>query len=438
MNQKMAVFQVLRVAERPLGLPEILEKLGPGFTERTLRRWLSEWTAQGLVSKQGQKRGTRYFVTSKQIESFTSASQKALDYVSKPLHQRKIVEYDEKWLQKYKPNETQWLSSSLKKQLFELGDRRQNHDPAGTYAQHIYNRLLIDLSYNSSRLEGNTYSLLETERLILKGESTEGKLDIETLMILNHKETIRYLVDHARRIDVSMDTICSVHHLLSENLIVENARGSVRNHSVRISGCAYLPLDETRRLTNNLQIIGQKSSQIQDPFEQSLFLLVHISCLQAFVDVNKRTARLCANIPFIKQNLVPCSFNAIDKGDYLSALIALYELQAVEPLIDLFVDSYTETCKAYDATVETLGFDEVRILYRQERRAIIRYIIENLVMGKDMDAYIQQQAESQVPEKDLLAFIDDVHEDLKLINPIRIAGLGVTREQLEAWLKIAR
>lgn len=114
-------------------------------------------------------------------------------------------------------------------------------DPAGTHAHQIFNRLLIDLSYNSSRLEGNTYSLLDTQRLVLEGSSAEGKLDEEKIMILNHKEAIRYLVDNAHRLDVDEQTICTLHYLLSDGLVEARYAGKVRDHGVRIGGSTYVP-----------------------------------------------------------------------------------------------------------------------------------------------------------------------------------------------------
>src|SRR6202030_2042468 len=105
--------------------------------------------------------------------------------------------------------------------------------------------------------------------------------------------------------------------------------------------------------------IIKKAALIENPYEQSLFLLIHITYLQAFSDVNKRTARLSANIPLIKSNLVPLSFNDVDRDDYTSAVIAIYELQNVRPIVDLYVFSYLRTCALYDSTVKTIRFDEV-------------------------------------------------------------------------------
>ncbi len=224
------------------------------------------------------------------------------------------------------------------------GRRLRKDDIAGTYAHQIYNRLLVDLSYNSSRLEGNTYSLPETQKLLLKGEAAEGKLDEERTMILNHKEAIRYLIDNAPRLQVDSLTICTLHFLLVGALVEVEDAGRIRREGIKIWGSVYIPYEDPKQLQARLDLIAQKASQIEDPYEQSFFLLVHVSYLQAFIDVNKRTARLSSNIPLIQKNLVPLSFNDVTREDYNSAIITIYELQDIRPLLDLYRFSYLRTC----------------------------------------------------------------------------------------------
>jgi hypothetical protein len=121
-------------------------------------------------------------------------------------------------------------------------------------------------------------------------------------------------------------------------------------------------------LQSRFNRIIEKAALIENSYEQSLFLLVHITYLQAFSDVNKRTARLCANIPLVKSNVVPLSFNDVEREDYTSAVIAIYELQEIRLLLDLYLFSYMRTCAMYDSTVKAMGIDEVRVRYRQQRR----------------------------------------------------------------------
>lgn len=339
----------------------------------------------------------------------------------------------EDWLKLYEPNTTFYVPSETRMQLIKAGQRAREEDPAGTYAHQIFNRLLIDLSYNSSRLEGNTYSLLDTERLLIQGASAEGKLDEEKVMILNHKEAIRYLVDIAPRLTVSVETVSTLHYLLSDGLVENRYAGKIRDHAVRIGGSAYIPLENPKKLQILLEHILEKAAKIKDPFEQSFFLLAHITYLQAFTDVNKRTGRLSSNIPLIKQNFVPLSFNDVEKDDYNSAMIAIYEFQDVMPLVDLYTFSYLRTCLMYDATVKAIGFDEVRVRYRQQRRTLIREIILQKMSGEKMQNYIHSQSQIISNREERDAFIEDVREDLQEMDHSRIAAFGISNDQLKVW-----
>ncbi len=346
------------------------------------------------------------------------------------------IAYVNSWIDSYEPNVTYYLSNDLRKELYKLGERAGNHDPAGTYAHKIYNRLMIDLSYNSSRLEGNTYSLLDTECLLLHSETAEGKLDEEKAMILNHKEAIRFLVENSGKIEITPTVIYTLHYLLSDGLVNSVEAGKVRRHGVRISGSIYTPFEDPKQLQRMLEEITFKASLIKDPYEQSFFLLVHISYLQAFIDVNKRTARLAANIPLIKNNLVPLAFNDVQVEDYMSSMIAVYELQDIRPMVDLYVYSYMRTCAAYDSTIQSIGFDEVRIRYRQERRELVRLVLLGEVAKAYLRGFVENKAEVMIPSLDRKSFVEDVLEDLSQIDSSRIFGLGVTLDQLNRWLEL--
>jgi Fic family protein len=433
-NGKMTVLRSLQQEDGLIAIQDLLHKLGSGYAERTVRRWLQELILDGVVEKEGEKRGTKYRAIPLRTEGqcFGPQSQEVMALVRRPLQERYPVTYVEEWLDSYTPNRTFYIPLYTRRKLRQEGERSKKEDPAGTYAHHIFNRLLIDLSYNSSRLEGNTYSLLDTQKLLLEGKSPEGKMNQETTMIINHKEAIRYLVDNADRLEVKERTIFDLHYLLSEGLIDSHYSGKIRADGVGITGSAYIPYENPKRLRRILEKILHKAALIDDPYEQSLFLLIHISYLQAFFDVNKRTARLAANISLIKNNLVPLSFNDVDKDDYTTAIIAIYELRNVQPLLDLYVFSYLRTCAMYDATVKSLGFDEVRVRYRQKRRALLSRIILEKLTGEKLRQRIELEAKN-VMEKDRESFIGDVYEDLREMDEARLIGLGVTPDQLEAW-----
>ncbi len=439
--QKQTLIDLLKKQGEPVSLNHLLKILGPDYAERTVRRWLNKLVVEGFVVRTGKKRGTRYslFISgAKQLVEFNIEKSRAINFVNQPIYKRNPTTYKLEWLESYQPNETYYLSEYDRTQMYQNGKRGIEKDAAGTYFRKIYNRLLIDLSYNSSRLEGNTYSILDTEKLILEGKSAQGKLDEETIMILNHKEAIRYLVDTARGREIQYNEICTLHYLLSDGLVPKQYSGNVRDHGVRINATTYVPLENKNQLENILKIICQKSEQIQNPYEQSFFLLTHIAYLQPFIDVNKRTSRLSANIPLVRHNLVPLSFNDIKQQDYISAMLCVYELNDVQPLLELYRFSYLLSCKRYDVAIDDIGYNEIHVRYRNERREMLRHVISQSLVENNLRDYLNLQIETLIPENDRKEFENDLIEELNEINEHRIAGLGITTEQLQHWLKLYR
>src|SRR3990167_1896818 len=441
-DKKVAVLLALKGQIHPVTLLELLGQLGEGFYARSVRRWLAEMVVDGTVSKTGEKRATKYQAVAASTTAeqsnfhFGDKAMRALRYVQKPLFDREPITYQTKWLGAYQPNHTFYLTAEQRTLLQRVGKPRAKIMPSGTYAHHFYHRLLIDLSYNSSRLEGNTYSLGETEKLLIEGIASAGKLDAEKTMILNHKEAIRYLVDNATHLTIHYDTICTLHYLLSDGLVLSKYAGKMRDHAVKISSSSYIPIENPDRLKNQLIHICDIAKKIQDAHEQSFFLLVQISYLQAFTDVNKRTARLSANIPLLKNNLYPIAFNCINKEDYISAMLAIYEKNDTAALAELYAFSYRYTCREYEALFYAMGFDEVRVRFRQEIRQLIRNIITHEYAHEKMNQFILSETQKRIPESFRTAFINSVYQELENIGPERIGGLGITQQQLEKWLQL--
>lgn len=443
-DKQQAILACLKDKHHGLSLPELLDMLGPTYSERSLRRWLQQLVDVNLITKTGQKRATRYFPTTQATPSneiflplalpFSLNNQSIVSQIKRPMLSRPPIGYQKQWLDAYIPNQSSYLSENLRQQMLREGLRQQGATPAGTYAHKIYERLLVDLSYNSSRLEGNTYSLLDTQKLLLSNQPNQEKLDAETVMLINHKEAIRYLVDKAALIPLASSIALTFHYLLADGLVETKYAGKVRDHGVRIALSSYVPLENQQKLRQYLKNICDKASMIRDPFEKSFFLLVHIAYLQAFIDVNKRTSRLMANIPLVKNNLVPLSFNDVDKDDYLSAMIAIYELNRTEPLAELYHYSYIRTCLQYDVTIESLEVDEVRVRYRMQRRAMLTEIIKRQLHDDVLDTYIIAAIKAQITEVDRKLFHEDLLEDLRELSPERIVGLGITEMELQQWL----
>ncbi len=236
MSKQSALKQIVHLLadfNEPVDFNTLDKALGNLYKERTLRRWLSELVDKGTIKKTGIKKGTLYQSVSPEKPSSSppgveaakdgfsrflgAAALRALASVRQPIYTRQPVTYNDDWIDSYQPNKTYYLSPEARETLTSLGVHNLASERAGTYARKIYNRLLIDLSYNSSRLEGNTYSLVDTEKLIIDGVGQNEKLDEERVMIINHKEAIRYLVENAEPIEIIPAEIYTLHYLLSSN-----------------------------------------------------------------------------------------------------------------------------------------------------------------------------------------------------------------------------
>lgn len=290
---------------------------------------------------------------------------------------RKPVGYQRDFLESYQPNRTWYLPEPLRRQLRKMGDTGQTRLPAGTYGRAILDRLLIDLSWASSHLEGNTYSRLDTRELIEHGRAAQGKAAIETQMILNHKSAIELLVENADTIGFNRFTLLNLHSVLSENLLPNPAdEGRLRQHAVEIGKSVYRPLVVPAQIEEMLDLLLGKANHIADPFEQSFFVMVHLPYLQPFADVNKRTSRLAANLPLIRANLCPLIFLDVPEQAYSRAILGVYGMARVELLRDLYVWAYERSTQEYLAIKQGLAEpDPLRLAWREVIKQSVREVV---------------------------------------------------------------
>jgi Fic family protein len=443
--------------KKTVNLNEIAERANlsakSGTDRRAIQRALAKMIRQNLVEATGKARARVYTLkesSSKTIEApalitsvdsfkdihLSAQSAELLQYISKSVQERKPVAYFRNFLFSYEPNKTFYLNPSLQKELLSIGQAENAVRPAGTYARNILTRLLIDLSWNSSRLEGNTYSLLETKRLLDFGENAEGKDAVEAQMILNHKDAIEYIIESADEKNISAHEILSIHALLSNNLLGDpSASGRVREMIVGISGTTYLPLENPHVLKECFNIFIEKMNRIENPFEQSFFSLVHLSYLQAFQDVNKRTARLVANIPFIKNNLKPLSFTDVTQKDYVAALIGVYEKNDVSLLRDLYVWAYKRSSQQYSAIQQVMGEpDSFKLKYRGIIQNIIRTIVLEKASGSQLVSKIKNMIQAlNISETDATRLFQMIEVEIISLHDGNIARFKIRPSEFQQW-----
>ena len=261
-------------------------------------------------------------------------------YIETPFYERQKVLYHREFLGDYIPNITFFLSSSQRTQLEQRVATLDITTENLTNQKRNIENLLIDISFSSSHLEGNTYSYLDTEVLIQYNEIAENKLVEETQMILNHKKVLEYLTHFKDTLTYDKKTFFEIHTLLGYNLLPQENLGVIRKTIVSIGRSAYTPTDNQWQLTEEFELFLTKLNAIDNPFEQSLFILVFIPYFQIFLDINKRTSRMLCNLPLLKNRLGVLSLLQIKKRDYITAILAIYELRDPWLMAQIFTDNY--------------------------------------------------------------------------------------------------
>lgn len=418
-----------------------LEALWPEIPRRTLQRRFSRWIAEGRVEAAGRGKLRRYrlagAIPSQSFPDYiplSADSRDVLAYVDQPLGARKPVGYQRDFLESYIPGETWYLPEPLRQQLHRIGDTGQSQLPAGTYGREILGRLLIDLSWASSHLEGNTYSLLDTRELIEHGRAARGKDSIETQMILNHKAAIEMLVENLDQMRFNRFTLKGLHSILSENLLPDPAdEGRLRQHVVEIGRSVYRPLSVPGLIEELFDLFLHKANAIEDAFEQSFFAMVHLPYLQPFADVNKRTSRLAANLPLLRANLCPLTFLDVPQEAYSRAILGVYEMTRIELLRDLYLWAYGRSAGEYLAIRrELVEPDPLRLAYR----GLIKDAVRRVVLEPEQDPLVLIRREAAAAEeKDRENVQALIIEELRRIHEGVLARYGLRPSELAVWLK---
>ena len=438
----------IRAHKIGITLAELLSQR-PDIARRTAQRLIAKLVESGKLKALGQGRARRYFSADTPPDKVTSTtkaavfpsfiplsadSQDILRYINQPLQARKPVGYQLEFLEAYRPNKTWYLSEPLRRQLHKMGRTTDVNAPAGTYSRAILNRLLIDLSWASSHLEGNTYSRLDTRELIEHGKAARGKAAIETQMILNHRTAIELLVANIDSAEFNRYTLMNLHSALAENLLPNPAdEGRIRRHAVDIGKSVYRPLSAPQQIEDVLTSLLSKATDIRDPFEQSFFMMVHLPYLQPFADVNKRTSRLAANLPLFRANLCPLTFLDVPEQAYSCATLGVYEMARVELLRDLYIWAYERSTQEYQAIKQDLAEpDPLRLAWRE----FIKQAIREVIMHPELDplSSIQLSVAKHIPLHEQMDVKALVVEELRRLHEGVLARYGLRPSEFEAWI----
>jgi Fic family protein len=323
---------------------EILDGLQLPISVITLRRSLQDLCAQGLLTRIGELKGSRYAIS----EGFAVLSPIDLaDYFSQEIDERAIqASFNLDLISETLKNLT--LFTEGETSLLQVWQEKYRANTA-KLTQDVYQkeleRLAIDLSWKSSQIEGNTYSLLETERLLKDKETAAGKTKDEAIMLLNHKEAIDFIIQNPSYINpLTVSSIEDIHSILAKELDIAR---NLRNSRVGISGTNYTPLDNEFQIKEALIEMCHLINVKQNVFEKALLVLVLISYIQPFLDGNKRTARIISNAILLNNGYCPISFRTIDSLDYKKAMLVFYEQTNIQPFKRIFMDQFEFAVNTY-------------------------------------------------------------------------------------------
>ncbi|NML14721.1 Fic family protein [Azohydromonas caseinilytica] len=414
----------------------------------TVRRHLEALWASGAVVRTGRARATRYRLKDTNEATAVSATEAPAQAESRllpvwspaalamssrlamPLAARNPVTYQRRFVDDYVPNESWLMPRELAEALHRSG-RLQGQQPAGTYARKVLEQLLIDLSWSSSRLEGNRYSLLATEELFRRG--TAGS-DADAVMLLNHKTAIEFLVDAVPVQGLSTPLVRNLHAVLMQDLLADtDDLGAIRQKVVNISDTVYVPTQVPAMLEEMLESIVAKARLIKNPVEAAFFLWVNLAYLQPFEDGNKRTSRLAANIPLLLYNCAPLSFLDVDTQDYARAMLGVYEFRDVALAVDLFSWTYRRSINKYLVVMESLGMpDPLRLRYRESLTDAMGLIVRE---RKSAQAALE---ELKLTEDEAPGFRALLLDELKKLEVFNCARYRLTMSATQGWIDAGR
>jgi len=332
------------IRENPLSSsPEIQKGIDSGSLS-TVKRVISNLLDNGQIISEGHRRSTRYLISP--VNELLSDIDMNI-YFEKEVDEREIKEGFNFYLVREILSKVNIFTSAEINDLQQLQEEfRQN---VAHMSMDLYNkemeRLAIDLSWKSSQIEGNTYSLLETERLLKDKETAAGKPKDDAIMLLNHKEVLNFILENPHYVvPLTISRIEDLHSILVRDLPVDR---NIRQHRVGISGTNYKPLDNEYQIREALEDMCNLINNKENVFEQSILVLLLLSYIQAFTDGNKRTARIISNAILIANKFCPISFRTIDSVEYKKAMLIFYEQNNINAFKQIFIEQFRFAVKTY-------------------------------------------------------------------------------------------
>src|SRR5258708_3035898 len=341
-DQKIIGIFMRKGKSESLNIYEEIIKSGDDISLVTVKRALSEMTDKGFLITLGAGRSTNYDLS---IKGRVFADIDARQYVAiEPDKRYGLHGYNFDLLKTFPPdiftadelNILDAASAEYKERTTDL--------PVAIKKKEL-ERLVIELSWKSSKIEGNTYTLLDTEKLILENKEAPGHSKKEAQMILNHKDAFNYIHEHSAQFKtVTRKNLEELDAILVKDLSVGLG---FRAKPVGVTGSVYRPLDNIYQITEAVDELSAAVSKNNRPYGKALVALLGLSYIQPFEDGNKRTSRLLANALLLSHSLAPLSYRSVDEEDYRSAMLVFYELNSIVPIKNIFIGQYKFAAQNY-------------------------------------------------------------------------------------------
>lgn len=323
---------------------EIMAGLTKAPSDSTMKRLLSAAVKEGNIETAGRGPATKYKLTP---QAHVTMPLNLATYFDKDIDEREVQEsFNFDLIRDVLPKVEIFTKEEL--EVLNAAQMEFEKNTEGMteleYRKEM-ERLGVDLSWKSSQIEGNTYSLLETERLLKDKQTASGKTKEEAIMLLNHKDALDFVLDVPDYLkELSVHRIEDIHSILTKELEVDR---NIRHRRVGITGTNYRPLDNEFQIREALEDTCTLVNGKDNVFEKALLTLVLLSYIQAFVDGNKRTARITSNAILIANGYCPISFRTVDSIDYKKAMLMFYEQNNIVAFKKIFIEQFLFAVKTY-------------------------------------------------------------------------------------------
>ena len=359
----------------------------------------------GWVERVGTSKGVTYTVTRE------FRSEMSLHLVRNRHLRQEVVPYSHDFLRSYTPNEDHYLSPKQLQHIENKGRTNYSFNLRDESVQLAIRRFMTDIAFNSSRLEGIRSNYPDTIAFLEDGIQSDTMSPHDAVILRNHYNTIKMIVDgtssppQPNDVGFSEYDIRVIHSQISDGLLKDRKmQGRIRSAPVQITYSRYAPLNNYDVICETFAEMLKKARAIENPFEQSVFISIHLPYLQPFIDCNKRTARVAASIPLLRAGAIPFSWSDTQAETYNEAMVAVYEFNETRPFAEIFTEAYARSCERFEIMMNAREPSRVEVIYAREISSAVR-------------AYIMDDVSIQPPKN---ASPGHAHSFMRVVNDILV------------------